>query len=201
MSRSIRFFIFSGLAIALAIGGIYAIGAPDDSMKDRPVSLSPAEAQAVEQFESRLDEYLALHEKLEANLDPPGDESTPEEIDEYRKQLRAQLKTARVGAKRGDLFNPGMETLVKRVCASAFSGEDGEEVKSTVMDENPGKLPDVRVNDRYPDGVPVTTMPGQLLETLPKLKSPVEYRFVGKRLVLVDSAAGMVIDYTPNVMP
>jgi hypothetical protein len=49
--------------------------------------------------------------------------------------------------------------------------------------------------------VPVTTMPAQLLETLPKLQAPVEYRFVGERLVLVDAAAGMVIDFTPNVLP
>ena len=170
-------------------------------MEDRPVALSEAETKAVQDFEIRLKEYIALHQKLEANLDPLSEEASPEDIDEYRTQLRAQIKTARVGAKRGDLLTPGMEKLVKRVCSETFAGKDGQQVKSTIMDENPGKLPDVSVNDRYPDGVPVTTMPAQLLETLPKLQTPVEYRFVGERLVLVDSAAGMVIDFTANVLP
>jgi hypothetical protein len=28
-----------------------------------------------------------------------------------------------------------------------------------------------------------------------------EYHFVGKRLVLVDAAAGLVVDFTNNVLP
>lgn len=128
-------------------------------------------------------------------------EAKPEEIDEHRDQLRGQIKSARVGAKRGDFFTPGMEALVRRVCATTTAGSEGEEVKSTIMDENPGKLPSITVNDRYPDSVPVTTMPTELLEALPKLSEYLEYRFLGKRLVLVDAGAGVVLDYTPDVLP
>jgi hypothetical protein len=69
------------------------------------------------------------------------------------------------------------------------------------MDENPGTLPSVNVNDRYPDGVPVTTMPIELLETLPKLGEKLEYRFLGKHLILLDTCCQIVLDITPNVMP
>ena len=75
----------------------------------------------------------------------------------------------------------------------------GKEIKETIMDENV-KMPDIAVNEHYPDGVPVTTMPAQLLETLPKLPEYMEYHFVGKKLVLVDSAAGLVVDFTPDVL-
>ena len=40
-----------------------------------------------------------------------------------------------------------------------------------------------------------------LASTLPKLPEYMEYHFVGKKLVLVDAAAGVVVDFTPNVLP
>jgi hypothetical protein len=44
-------------------------------------------------------------------------------------------------------------------------------------------------------------MPMELLTTLPNLDETLEYRFVGKRLALVDSPAQLVLDLTPNVLP
>ena len=52
MSRSIRFFVLSGLAIALVIAGIYAIGAPDSNpdsaTKGQPASPAGTERSAAE---------------------------------------------------------------------------------------------------------------------------------------------------------
>jgi hypothetical protein len=223
MKHPTRFFILTSAALALVIIGIYAIGAPDTepqdqkdppvpvkagetpaqqtpaSMDERTVQISEAEAEAVKEFDKKLAEYAALRQELESNLDPLDDQATPAEIDEHRNALRAQIKTARVGAKPGSFFNPGMLALIKRVCAVKVTGDGA--VKSTIMDENPGKLPDVHINDRYPDGIPVTTMPAQLLEVLPSTSDFVEYRFIGKRLVLLDASAGVVLDITPDVLP
>jgi len=73
-------------------------------------------------------------------------------------------------------------------------------MKASIMDENPG-VPDLRVNDRYPDSVPLSTMPPQVLESLPRLDEDIEYRFIGERLVLMDAHAHLVIDFTENVLP
>jgi hypothetical protein len=176
---------------------------PPKSMDNRTTEhLSDAELGAVKQFQDRVQQYADLHKKLEGNMKPLDDKSTPDEIDAHRTQLRGAIKTARVGAKRGDMFTPAMEALVRRLCNIKVrdGGSDGKEVKNTIMDENV-KMPSVTVNEHYPDGVPVTTMPAQLLETLPKLPEYMEYHFVGKKLVLVDAAAGVVVDYTPDVLP
>ena len=53
------------------------------------------------------------------------------------------------------------------------------------MDENPVGLRRV-VNGRYPDNVPVSTMPPPVLQTLPKLSEGLEYRFVGDDLIILD---------------
>jgi hypothetical protein len=176
---------------------------PPKSMDNRNTAqLSDEELGAVKQFQDRVQKYADLHKKLEANMPALDTNATPEQIDAHRTQLRGAIKTARIGAKRGDLFTPPMEALVRRICnvKVADAGTDGKQVKNTVMDENV-KMPSVSVNEHYPDGVPVTTMPAQLLDTLPKLPEYMEYHFVGKKLVLVDAAAGVVVDFTPDVLP
>jgi hypothetical protein len=220
MTHPVRFFTISGLIVAVAIVAILAIGAPPSSidkstdnptaqppssqpksMDNRTPTLSAQETAAVKDFQQQVQQYADLHKKLEGNMPQLTDKATPEEIDAHRTQLRAAIKTARVGAKRGDVFTPAMETLVRRLCNNKVNdGQDGQEVKNTIMDENV-KMPAISVNEHYPDGVPVTTMPPQLLETLPKLPEYMEYHFVGKKLVLVDAAAGVVVDFTPNVLP
>jgi hypothetical protein len=201
MSHPVRFFSISGVIVALGIAAIYTIGAQPVSMENRSVQLTDTETAAVKKFETHVNDYASLHKQVEGNIASLDKNATPEEIDAHRTQLRAAIKTARTGAKRGDLFTPGMEAMVRRMCATKVKdGSDGQEIKSTIMDENV-KMPDVSVNEHYPDGVPVTTMPAQLLETLPRLPEYMEYHFVGKRLVLVDAAAGLVVDYTPDVLP
>jgi hypothetical protein len=44
-------------------------------------------------------------------------------------------------------------------------------------------------------------MPLQVLATLPKLDEGLEYRFIGRRLVLMDTHANLMVDFTENVLP
>jgi len=112
----------------------------------------------------------------------------------------ALIRKERENAKPGDFFTPAMVALVKRASGATIAGSDGKGNKETIMDENPGKLPNVNVNDKYPDGVPMASMPAELLETLPELPEGQEYRFLGKQLVLLDTCCQLVLDITPDVI-
>ncbi len=169
------------------------------SMENRSATLSASEAKAVATFEKKVTDYKTMRDKLEGQLDALSKDSKPEEIAKHRTDLRALIAKERATAKRGDFFTPEMEALVRRLCKNTVARE-GEEIEATINDENPGKLPAIGVNDHYPDGIPVTTMPVQLLETLPKLPEYIEYRFLGKRFVLLDAGAGLVLDVTPDVL-
>ena len=57
------------------------------------------------------------------------------------------------------------------------------------------------VNKRYPDTVPLSTMPPEVLQTLPKLSEDMEYRFIGDRLILLDTHAHLIVDYIDDVLP
>ena len=73
----------------------------------------------------------------------------------------------------------------------------------SIMDENPVEPATIKltVNARYPDVVPLTSVPPQVLQTLPKLTEDLEYRFVGDWLILLDTHAHVVADYIDDALP
>jgi hypothetical protein len=162
--------------------------------------LDTPEAKAVVAFKDRVTEYVALHEKLEATLPNLSDKATPPELDANQRALGELIKSARRDAKPGDFFSPGVQAMVKRVLKDVLSGPGGGTVKASIMDENPG-VPEILVNERYPSSVPLSTMPPQLLDHLPPLIGELEYRFLGPRLVLVDTEADIILDFTDPVLP
>ena len=161
---------------------------------------APSDAKTISTFTERLRQYSENHKKLEKSLPPLPKETSPDVIEKHQRALEALLKQARASAKRGDLFDPETEKLLRRVLAQTFSGPEGAKLKATIMDEIPTTVK-LAVNSRYPDEVPVSTMPPQVLAMLPKLPEELEYRFIGARLILVDVHAHTIADYIENVLP
>jgi hypothetical protein len=152
---------------------------------------------------NRVREYVDLHIKLERSLPKLPKEATPEQIDQNQRALGKLVQAARSTAKPGDIFTPEARPVIKRLLANVFGGRDGKELKASIMDENPVTPAAIKltVNTRYPDAVPVTTMPPQVLQTLPKLTEDIEYRFVGDSLILLDAHAHIIADFIENVLP
>ncbi len=57
------------------------------------------------------------------------------------------------------------------------------------------------VNGRYPDAVPLSTMPPEVLKNLPPIPKEVEYRFVGDTLILLDPDAHIIVDFVARALP
>lgn len=187
MSRTILYHI----VVLGTLTGPYAVATPP---------AAPSESQAVAAFKARVKEYVALHEKLESTLPKFAERGTPEQVDKNQRALGDLIKSARQDAKPGEFFSPGMQALVKRILGEVLSGPDGKTIKASIMDENPG-VPKLVLNERYPSSVPLSTMPPEVLEPLPKLKGELEYRFIGRRLILLDTEADIILDFTGDVLP
>jgi len=161
--------------------------------------VSPAEAHALEEFQEDVQKYLVLLGKLEATLPKLPKKPTAEQIDGNQRALGDLIRSARSHAKPGEFFAPKMQAVVKRILGEVLSGPDGAEVKASIMDENPG-VASITVNERYPASVPLSTMPPQILAALPKLPQALEYRFVGTRLILLDTHADIILDFAEGVL-
>jgi hypothetical protein len=154
----------------------------------------------IAEFQKRAQQYAALHKTIEARLPALPKEATPEQIDAALVQLSKDIVAARATAKVGDIFDPAMQIWVRRTLVQAFRGPDGKNLRASILDENPIGAA-VRVNGPYPDAIPLSTMPPQVLMALPKLPDELEYRFVGESLILFDHHAHLIVDYVERALP
>lgn len=152
-------------------------------------------------FKARVEKYADLHEDLARGDAKPKDEASAEQIDAQKTALTERIQAARANAKQGDVFTPEMRPIFRRLLAPELRGEEGRDAKAIIKDEAPaaGTVP-FKVNAKYPEGQPLPTMPTNLLLTLPPLPKPLEYRVVGQHLLLLDTAADLIVDYILNVM-
>jgi hypothetical protein len=58
----------------------------------------------------------------------------------------------------------------------------------------------LKVNATYPPDTPLPTTPPQVLMNLPKLPEQLEYRIVGKNLIIRDVEANIIVDFVPNAI-
>ena len=115
--------------------------------------LSEADAKALATMNDRLKVYVEFHRKIEKTLPKLPDQATPQQIDSNQRMFEKLIRKERMSAKRGDIFTPEAEAVIKRLLASVFGGPDGKQLKASIMDENPVGLKLV-VNGRYPDTGP-----------------------------------------------
>ena len=190
-----------GMTVLLASTGLQSPPAPP------PAAVRPetgprvnVDAKVMVEFEERVNAYGALHRKLEATLPNLPREATPEQIDAHQMALAPLIARARANAKAGDIFTKEVRALFRRSLRRVLTGPEGAGLKAAIMDDNPGRLR-LHVNARYPASAPVTTVPPQVLTALPKLPEELEYRFIGRRLILLDVHAHIVADYIESVLP
>ena len=162
--------------------------------------LSEADAAALATMNDRLKSYVEAHQKIEAGLPKRSDNASPEEIDKNQRAFEQQVRAARKDAKQGDIFGPEAQPVIKRLLAAVFAGPEGKQLMASILDENPVGMK-LSVNMRYPDSVPISTVPPEVLQTLPRLSEDMEYRFIGRNLILLDSHAHVVADFIPDAIP
>lgn len=162
--------------------------------------LTPADSQALATMNVKVKEYIDLHTRLEGTLPKLRDDATPQQIDKNQRAFEALMRKTRATAKQGDIFTPEARTVIKRLLGNVFAGADGKQLKASIMDENPTGIT-LTVNGRYPDTVPLSTVPPEVLQTLPKLSEDMEYRFIGDRLILLDTHAHVIADFIDDALP
>lgn len=158
------------------------------------------DAKALATMLERINDYVEVHRKIEDKLPKLSTEASPKEIDQHQRALARVIQEARRGAKRGAVFTPDAQVVIKRLLGRVFGGPEGAALRASIMDENPGTVT-LAINGRYPDTVPLSTVPPQVLQGLPKLPEEMEFRFVGNTLILMDVHAHIIVDMIENALP
>ncbi len=187
----------AGVALLIAAMGVL----PDlVSARQQAGARPDQDAQLVAEFSRRVQEYAVAHRKLEATLPDLPAKATPQQVDTHQRSLGRLISQARAKAQHGDLFTREGRAYFRRQIARSMGGPDAAQIRSSIMDENPGRI-QLRINSRYPDDIPLSTMPPGMLAALPKLPEELEYRFLGERLILLDVHAHLLVDYIDDALP
>jgi hypothetical protein len=150
-------------------------------------------------FQKRISDYLKVRKQAQGEAPTPKQTDAPEKIMQSQHQLSAKIRDLRTDAKQGDIFTPEIANLFRRLINQSLNGEDGRKIRKSYERAEPIHDVKLEVNQPYPDGLPLQSMPPSLLMNLPKLPPELEYRFVGRELVLRDIAANLVVDVIPDV--
>jgi hypothetical protein len=163
---------------------------------------------ALKSFEERLGAYVKLRRTATEKVPPQKTKTTPAEIQEREKLLAEAIRKARTGAKPGDIFAPETKPIFHGILRSSLAGSHGKKSRAAIKEGNPknekapGEVePALVVNAEYPKNAPLSTIPPSLLLRLPKLPKDLEYRFVGRTLILRDREASIVVDYMKEAVP
>lgn len=156
------------------------------------------DAALVSEFEKRVDSYLKLRQNIEAEMGRLKTTQSEENISHHEGDLRRKVRAARTGAREGDILTPEISMEIRRLIGLAMQAADATHIKQSLRHSEPVQLY-LKVNDKYPERVPLQTTPPTLLENLPKLPSEIEYRITGRDLVLLDAKANLVVDVLRGV--
>ena len=162
------------------------------------------DAGVVADFKKRVDDYVKLREKAEAAA--PADlqeKSKPAEINAAEKNMAQKVREARPAAKPGDIFTPATQAMFRRLLKPPLTkGIEGADNKKIMKDDAPAanEVP-FKVNAEYPKEAPLSTVPPDVLMSLPPLPEDVQYRFAGKHLLLFDVKANIIVDFMLNAIP
>jgi hypothetical protein len=150
------------------------------------------DGNVVTQFNTRVWAYVELRSELEKGLPVLAVTENRAETRRADRALAQRIRVARAKAKQGDIFTPAIGVEFRK----ALLREMNAHTWKVIMDDNPGDF-EAQINGAYPEGKPLSTVPPNMLAVLPRLPDDVEYRFVGRHLILLDTRAMVILDRIP----
>ena len=194
--ESLRFISVVTCILALSVLGSFALRAQEVPAQEGVNQ----DAVIIQDFETRISEYVKLHKAIDAKLPPLKSTDASKEIADHQHELSRRIAEERKAAKQGDIFTARIISEFRRLIANAMRGQNGINIRTSLAHAEPAEI-EVGINTTYPVNLPLQSTPPTLLLNLPKLPSEIDYRIVGKALFLRDVTANLIIDFMPNAIP
>ena len=173
---------------------------------DAAVSAAPdgqpgtnAQGAATLEFHNRIKNYLKTHNEAETKVPNLKRTDDPKEISDREALLGKAIQTLRANAQVGDIFAPEYQPYFIKIVQDDFAKRSAVDRKA-LINELPKNMK-ADVNTVYPTTLPLATFPAGLLRKLPDLPPELEYRFVGRSLILRDVKANLIVDVLRDVVP
>lgn len=169
---------------AVLLGGVA-------TMTDSGLPVTVRSDSSLHPFRERAAAYTQLRRQIIDGLLETGIDPNAENGREFRLRLGLALRDARRQSQPGEIFYPEVAGHMRQMVWNALRGE------ADILSEVP-VVPAVHVNDFYPEGEPLGTVPPSLLRQLDPLPPELQYRFLSNALILLDIDTALIVDFIPN---
>ena len=184
---------FASIALPLLLASGVAAQAPP---MPQP---KPDDTAIIKDFNTRVTQYMSVHDQNSSAAPKPTDSA--QQLHDQKKDMAARIQARRANAQQGDIFSPAIADYFRRQITATLKGPQGKRVQASLFGAEPVKNVPLKVNAAYPEGVPLQSTPPTLLLNLPRLPKQLEYRVVGRALVLHDIGPNLIVDFIPDGLP
>ena len=185
-------------SIALIVASAYFALAQVASPAGKSVNQN---SLVIQDFDKRLDDYAKLRKRARAGLPNPKSKTSAADVKQYQQSLAQNIRSKRAQAKAGDIFTPRISQLFRELIATPIRGNSGGNIRASLRHAEPVHELPLVVNQEYPQTSAMQSTPPTLLSNLPKLPPDLEYRIVGRGLILLDTKANLIVDLLPDALP
>jgi hypothetical protein len=197
--------VVSLLASCTHRGAVTSAAPPAPAPAPTPDPNDP-KVKALAEFTRQVNAYVTVHRAAQATTPALKAGAGAAEIAAREKALAQAIRAKRARARQGDVFTPAVRPVVVAIIRGYLGSPEAAPAKEKVETENPrvetpGAPVNIKVNAPYEADASLSTVPAPLLLKLPQLPEEVEFRFVGKHLVLRDTQANIIVDYVLGVVP
>jgi hypothetical protein len=162
------------------------------------VALTMTVTPGMVQFVNRVYDYVETHRRVAAGLEQPLC-ADPEELVRQTDMLAAAIRQARPRAKEGDIFTLAAGEMF-RARVAALVRRTNFDVPAFLA-RHGGEEDDMEVYVFGPLPWRSHLAMTPFVRELPELPPELEYHFVGRHLVLIDTGANMVVDVLRDALP
>jgi hypothetical protein len=156
-------------------------------------------AAAVNAFQQRVEAYVKLHNQAEGRVPNLTETADPKKIATREAALGEAIRALRADAAPGDIFCEEFRPVLLQLIRDDFASRSAADRRALIQ-ELPSKF-QLAINMTYPPTLPLVTVPGKLLNALPRLPEVLEYRILGRHLLLRDVKANLVVDFVRDAVP
>jgi len=186
--------------LGVVVIGCSVLACGSEARTQKPdTSKANPDAMVLKDFNERIEAYNKLRKKLKADAPALKETEDPAKIKASQDALAAKMREARKDAKPGDIFTPEIRAKFRQLMYPELQGAEGRATKAAIEEDAPENVK-FKVNATYPEKEALPTMPPNLLASLPQLPEDLEYRIIGKHLILRDVHANIIVDYIPNAI-
>ena len=150
------------------------------------------------QFTMRVYDYVETHRRLAAAIEQPLC-SDAEELTRQADVLGTAIRDARPRARESDIFTLAAGEMFRARIAAIVRRTGFDVAAFLERHRSEGEELEVHVFGTLPWRTHVALMP--IIRQLPELPPELEYRFVGRHLVLMDVGANIVVDVLRDALP